>query len=350
MDFKLEEIMVAKKIYFVGSGFPKSGRRNDLAINTSTNTINYHGPNGWVSVSGSGGTADTGDITFDGVQIVGAGTASGDGYNNGTIELVPDATHGTDQYLIIDPTAPNHIHIRGGGTQDESQALLILGGERNNVEVSDGGRTVVINTRPETVVNSYVNANSTSNANFVISNSANIYVGDEFSYPAGAPGTVTVTSVTSNLPSSGLQTITATGVTFVAGGTYVFSHEESWNNSWIFGDDGVLSGPAMGSLGVNGIYNNQTDDLFIGSSEAVQITGTNGEFLNDANVPTNQIATLGDIAYTRVNVPTSSLGQAGDVAHRVADDTLHHYFCTGTYDGTTHIWKRIAWTAGTWGV
>ena len=59
---------------------------------------------------------------------------------------------------------------------------------------------------------------------------------------------------------------------------------------------------------------------------------------------------MGDIAYTRVNVPASSLGQSGDVAHLIADDTVHHYFCTGTYDGTTNIWKRIAWSGDTWGV
>jgi len=105
---------------------------------------------------------NTGDITFDGVQIIGAGTASGDGYGNGTIELVPDADINTDQYLIIDPTAPNHIHIRGGGTQDASGADVFIGGERNNVRVSDGARSVYISTRPETVINTYTNLNETN--------------------------------------------------------------------------------------------------------------------------------------------------------------------------------------------
>jgi hypothetical protein len=64
----------------------------------------------------------------------------------------------------------------------------------------------------------------------------------------------------------------------------------------------------------------------------------------------NKVATLGDLAYTRVNVPASSVGAEGDVAHLVADDTTHHYFCTGTWDGTTNIWKRIEWSVDTWGV
>ena len=85
------------------------------------------------------GSANTGDITFDGVKIIGAGTASGDGVGYSTIELVPDDNlYENDQYLVVDPTQPNHIHIRAGGTQDDSQVELFLGGERNHVRVLDG--------------------------------------------------------------------------------------------------------------------------------------------------------------------------------------------------------------------
>jgi len=96
--------------------------------------------------SGTGGNANTGDITFNGVQIIGAGNASSDGLDAGTMQLVPDANLGTDQYLIIDPTSPNHIHIRAGGTLDGSSADLIMGGERTMVLVSDPGEFVDIRT------------------------------------------------------------------------------------------------------------------------------------------------------------------------------------------------------------
>ena len=96
--------------------------------------------------SGGGGNANTGDITFNGVQIIGAGNASSDGLNAGTMQLVPDANLGTDQYLIIDPTSPNHIHIRAGGTLDGSTADLIMGGENTNVLVSDTNEFVDIRT------------------------------------------------------------------------------------------------------------------------------------------------------------------------------------------------------------
>ena len=51
---------------------------------------------------------------------------------------------GNDQKLVIDATAPNHIHVRAGGTIDASTADLILGGENTNVVVSDGQQSVII--------------------------------------------------------------------------------------------------------------------------------------------------------------------------------------------------------------
>jgi len=40
--------------------------------------------------------------------------------------------------LIIDPTAPNHIHIRAGGAQDNSNAEIYLGGENSYFKVDNG--------------------------------------------------------------------------------------------------------------------------------------------------------------------------------------------------------------------
>ena len=259
----------------------------------------FSGGTGGGEAGPPGADANTGDITFDGVKIIGAGTASGDGSNNSTMQLVPDPDlYGTDQYLIIDPTNPNHIHIRAGGTQDESNADLILGGERNNVYIEDDARNVSISTRPATVVNTYTNLNPTGNTSFVVSNTANIYVGDTAVYAEGGL-IITVDSVTADSPEAGLQTITAnldgTPAIFVGGAAHIFTHEETWNNSWQFRSDGVLLGPAMGSLAVNGIFNNFNDSLYINSSEGVIIDSVGGEFLHDDNSPENQIATIGDV-------------------------------------------------------
>jgi hypothetical protein len=93
------------------------------------------------------GGANTGDITFEGIKIIGAGTGSGDGNNYSTIELVPDNNlYNNDQYIVLDPTTPNHIHVRAGGAIDESNAYLFLGGEKSNVRVTDSAYQVQINT------------------------------------------------------------------------------------------------------------------------------------------------------------------------------------------------------------
>ena len=102
-------------------------------------------------------------LMFDGVRthvkskvlgngiFYGSNADSGDGAGLDTIKLIPDVQlfrnggdFGNDQYIILDPTAPNHIHIRAGGTIDDSAADLFLGGELNHVRVSDGSDSVVI--------------------------------------------------------------------------------------------------------------------------------------------------------------------------------------------------------------
>ena len=81
----------------------------------------------------------------------GGDSDSGDGEGYDTIKLVPDEElrrNGSDQYVIIDPTTgqPGHIHLRAGGTIDQSTADLFLGGELNNVRVSDTYDHVTITT------------------------------------------------------------------------------------------------------------------------------------------------------------------------------------------------------------
>jgi hypothetical protein len=71
-------------------------------------------------------------------SILFVANSSGDGLGYSTIELRPDSSASVDQYIIIDPTSPNHIHIRAGGTQDNSQADLFLGGENSYFGVVSG--------------------------------------------------------------------------------------------------------------------------------------------------------------------------------------------------------------------
>ena len=69
-----------------------------------------------------------------------AGNTSGDEQGYNTMRLVPDmqGLEDLDQYIILDPTSPGHIHIRAGGTQDNSQAILYFGGENSHVKIDSG--------------------------------------------------------------------------------------------------------------------------------------------------------------------------------------------------------------------
>jgi hypothetical protein len=74
------------------------------------------------------------------------------------------------------------------------------------------------------------------------------------------------------------------------------------DRTWNFTDSGVLYGPAedlhLEVAGVKGENGHPT--MFIGP-DSVVFDGNNGEFLNDPNVASNQIATVGDIATAQNN-------------------------------------------------
>lgn len=82
-----------------------------------------------------------GDLQLNGDNhIYGSGTAGNHGY--GIIKLIPDATLETsNQYIVLDPTGPNHIHIRAGGVVDQSNIEIRLGGEETYVSVYDGSES-----------------------------------------------------------------------------------------------------------------------------------------------------------------------------------------------------------------
>jgi hypothetical protein len=303
-----------------------------------------------------------GDITFNGVQIIGGGTASSDGLGNGTIRLVPDADEAEDdQFLVIEPTqpgiqgAPGHIHLRAGGTIDESDADLILGGERNSVVVSDTEKEIKVSTAFRSKLY-FTNLNSNSDTEFIVSETANILVGDAV-YVGNSGEFYIVDAVTFD---GGLATVTADGASFGAGAQYLFTREESYNNGWAFGSDGVFSGPYMGGVVVPSLIGTSTNDLSIQSpNNDIIVESIDGDiilnadgyvYIGNSNNTGNEVARMSDRAYVRTNVPTTSLGLEGEVAGLVADDANYHYYCTGTYDGTTHIWKRIAWSVDEWGV
>lgn len=94
----------------------------------------------------------------------------GDTTNN-TLILAPSTAYGpgvNDQYIVLDPTAPNHIHLRAGGNIDASTAELYLGGEQTNVNVSDTTKEVYIRAN-NTYVATFANNGTLSVSSDIIS-------------------------------------------------------------------------------------------------------------------------------------------------------------------------------------
>jgi len=225
--------------------------------------------------------------------------SSGDGYGNDTIVLTPDTENGSsDQQIIIDPTAPNHIHIRAGGVQDYSSAELILGGERAGVHVSDASGNVSIQAKKEDLSWSYDNINDVEGTVFRVNTSVAEPDYNDFMIYDGIKyiiNNVTRSQVDNTTEYSAISS-TGTQFSFFPGWNYTFKRAMGeW--SWRFDEGGYISGPNEGGIFVYDIERNDGGDLFVTASEGgrVVLTGTAGEFLNDPTVADNQIATIGDV-------------------------------------------------------
>jgi len=225
--------------------------------------------------------------------------SSGDGYGNDTIHLIPnDVDNDTEQRIIIDPTAPNHIHIRAGGVQDYSTAELILGGERAGVHVSDPSGTVVIQSKQEDYTWSYTNVNDVENTTYRVETSMAEPDYNDFTILNGVK--YVINNVVRDEP-QGITEYTAiasdsTQLVFYPGWSYTFTRDRG-EYHWTFNRAGYLNGPTeTGHLRVTGIINDD-GNLEVQADQNLVISGgeSNGEYLHDSSDPANQIATIGDL-------------------------------------------------------
>jgi len=112
-----------------------TGTYGNISFVDTISANNYAYANGVSILSGlGGGGASTGDITFDGIKIIGANIGNG----SGDIKLVPDNTgtyYDDGQYVRIYPTrdVPDspHIHIDSGYGGD-----LILGDDERGIDIN----------------------------------------------------------------------------------------------------------------------------------------------------------------------------------------------------------------------
>jgi hypothetical protein len=249
-----------------------------------------------------------------GGEIINSPNSSGDGSGYSTIKLDPDNTLETDQYIIIDPTGPNHIHIRAGGEQDNSGAELILGAEKTNVKVSDYYGRVTISTSSENHTFTRTNQKIAESSTFSNTDSLDLYNVAEPGWVAINPtGTVAEITGTELINEATFEATVAEVNFFQPATSYTFRSGSNFDGdrSWVFGADGVLEGPADGAVKVFSVTNAPGNTLNVQSNSNVLINAVNeviissdtddiylaaaGAYIGMSSSTEDKIATLGDI-------------------------------------------------------
>ena len=220
--------------------------------------------------------------------------------NNGVV--IQTSQHNESIAIKSNQSAALRWHIRDDGSFVGSDSLVILS---HNQSLSDGSAVGFNITEREVapVTGHYYYVNiDTGDTQFngqylcVASTTTTItfdYVNDVSAYDTtGITGTI-------GLPSIYNQVESRSDGVWIKNANW--SDPSSYAYYWHFGTDGVLSGPAMGGLIVNGLSSAQGNDLNIGAygtNNKVVISGDGGEFLNDT-ADINQIATVGYVAQAK---------------------------------------------------
>lgn len=196
----------------------------------------------------------------------------GDTTNN-TLYLIPSTSYSpevNDQYIIVDPTGPNHIHLRAGGTIDNSNTELFLGGENTGVQVSDPLKETYIR------ANSYLWA-FTDNGRFKLSSNNYIYDTVTTIFIDSAQATFTG-NVTSNGSATFQGNVFAPNLPNVRTSNLVYF--DSSNGKFSYADDNAITPTSI----ANGSY-------------FLTISGTNGAVsTNGAGFVLTHGATIKDTA------------------------------------------------------
>lgn len=151
-----------------------------------------------------------------------------------------------------------------------------------------------------------------------------LYVSSATIFIGGKPLTIT---------NSG--TLSVNGLEVVPGLDITETDVSNWNTAYGWGDHSSV-GYVTSST--------ETDPKF-STSTAASITATNVSNWNSAYGWGNHA----NSGYVKNNaVPLSSIGSSGDTAGLVSFDSNYVYYCTGTYNGSSNIWKRVSWSNDTW--
>jgi hypothetical protein len=292
------------------------------------------------------------------------GDSSGDGLGYNTMRLVPDLQGLEDAhtYIILDPAyvdgETGSIHIRAGGTRDNSLANLCLGGANSQVKIGAGANppvtvkannyswtfdpsgalTIPGDIQSENDISIRVNLTDSTTRIWRFGEDGNLtfpdgtnYSGNDITVPSGG-----VPTGIANLNSNGGWNTPPYTNLATTGGTGSGLTVNATSNA----GNGYLDTIAINTAGTG-----YTDGDVITITNENSLTAT----FTISTSHTWTLNTNGRTTFPNGVVPAHSYGAAGDKEGMVVFDDTYIYYCTADYvDNVTDIWKRTAHGAGTW--
>jgi len=254
------------------------------------------GVTGSLSIDSPGpGTIDFGD----GSQIQSIPTSSGDGYGYTTLTLTPDTSIASDQYIILDPTTPNHIHIRAGGTIDSSSAYLYLGGEKSNIVVRNLDDS--FNEKHWVQINTQTGSTQST---WVFNDDGDLTV------PGSVLGVTRLQHINSNAIGTGSH---AEGATTLASGSY--SHAEGNSTQAV----GSYSHAEGNSSIASGSYSHAEGESTQAIGQYSHAEGTNTQAIGDySHAEGNSTQAIGAVSHAEGSGTTA----IGDYSHAEGGSTI----------------------------
>lgn len=112
-----------------------------MDVNNGTGGFKYYSRNNEImKIQDDGVLKLTNNIAWSNSNTVIQSAPNGNGEGYSVLNIIPDVDkYPNDQYIIIDPgVTPAHVHLRAGGSMDDSSAILSLGGDASYFRLNSG--------------------------------------------------------------------------------------------------------------------------------------------------------------------------------------------------------------------
>ena len=300
----------------------------------------------WSNVYATTVTANlTGDVTGD-ITSVGTSTFTTADINGGTIDsaTIGATLPSTGKFtsLVVD-----NLSINGATVQTTAGELYLAGAAGINASGNIITNLAAPVSSSDATTKAYVDASQFSLRVVDDTSTLNVINKNETFKIAG--GTNVTTSITGDVltingaANQDLASVTTAGATTINGitvgsvdtdGIRIIDNNITSTRS---NDDLVLLASGTGLVDIVPNVRVLRTNNIIGDA-TLTMYATNDLFIQSLS---GRLSLIG-------SVPGTSVGVSGDQAGMVAFDSSYIYYCTASYDSSSNIWKRVAWSGDTW--